>query len=230
MSDYTWPVTWAPNRFELRIVPNTRVFVGPYTPTTQTVDLLGERWSVSLDLPPDNDPIKGAAMEAFFDRLKGPANRLVMWNMKLPAPQGTLRATDVQTVTVQNSSLATVTVQNSSLATVTVQSGGPQLSQAILQGANTAPITGVPGKTIRAGDMLGIGSIQTVRSMTDMTLDASGQGTIEFQPRARQDILPFTAFVTDKPTINFILKAEGVPVVWRPGAFEGPTLEAIEAI
>ena len=155
MSDYTWPTTWAPNRFELRIVPNTRVFVGPYTPTTQTVDLLGERWAVSLDLPPDNDPIKGAAMEAFFDRLKGPANRLVMWNLRLPAPQGTMRQTDVQTVTVQNSSLATVTVQNSSLATVTVQSGQPLVAQTVFQGANTMPITGVPGKTIRAGVLHG---------------------------------------------------------------------------
>lgn len=230
MSDYSWNSAWVPNRFELRIVPNTRVFVGPYTPATQTVDLLGERWAVSLDLPPDNDPIKGAALEAFFDRLKGPANRLMMWNLRLPAPQGTIRDTDTQTVTVQNSSAVTVTVQNSSLATVSVQSGDPQLSQAIQQGANTAPITGKPGKTVKAGDMLGLGSVQTVRSMSDVTLDANGQGTIEFQPRARQDIAGITALVTDKPTINFILKSEGVPVVWRPGAFEGPTLEAIEAI
>jgi hypothetical protein len=230
MSDYTWPAAWVPDRFELRIVPNTRVFVGPYTPTTQVIDLLGERWSFSMDLPPGVDTITGAAFEAFFDRLKGPANRIVLWNLRFPAPQGTVRQTDVQAVTVQNSSLATVTVQNSSLATVTVQSGQPQLSGYVLQGSNTAPVTGVPGKTYRAGDMIGLGVGQTVRTMVDMTLDANGQGTLEFQPRARSDIASFTSFITDKPTINFILKADGIPVVYRPGMFEGPSLEGIEAI
>ena len=233
MSDYTWPFSWQPKRFELRIVPNTRVFVGPYTPTTQVIDLLGERWTFSMDLLDGVDDITGAALEAWFDRLKGPANRLVMWNLKFPAPNGTIRATDTQTVLVQNSTPATVTVQNSSLATVSVQSGQPVLQAFVPQGSNTAAMSGRPGFTFRAGDMISLlpgQATETKRVMADLTLDASGLGTVEFQPRTRQDIAAFTTPQTDKPLINFMLKAEGVPIVWRPAMFEGPSLEGIEAL
>jgi hypothetical protein len=99
-------VAWQPNRFEMRIMPNTRVFVGPYTPTTQVIDLLGERWAISMDLPPRRSPQIGAALEAFFDRLKGPANQIAMWNLRFPAPNGTLRSSDSATVSVVNGSLA----------------------------------------------------------------------------------------------------------------------------
>ncbi len=229
MSDYAWPATAQPNRYELRVVPNTRVFVGPYTPATQVIDLLGERWQFSLDLPPGVDPIAGAAFEAFFDRLKGPSNRIVMSNLRLPAPQGTLRATDSQSVTVQNSSLATVAVQNSTPTTIPTVTGTPVLLTWVAQGANTATVGCIPGRTVRAGDMLGIGA-QTVRAMADATADGSGNLALEFQPRARSALAAYTQLVTDKPTINFILKADGVPVVWRPGFFEGLTLEGIEAL
>jgi len=230
MSDYTWPLAWKPARFELRVVPNTRVFVGPYTPTTQVIDLLGERWAFSLDMPPDRDEVLGAAYEAFFDRLKGPANRIVMWNLKFPAPQGTLRATDVQAVNVVNGSLVAVTVRNASLAVVSVTSGTPTLRAVVAQGANTAALTCIPGRTLRAGDMLGLGA-QTVRLMADATADGAGLMSIEFQPRARADLAAFTQPVTDKPTINFILKGDGVPVVWHPGGtFDGPSLEGAEAL
>lgn len=231
MTTYAFPFnpSWRPDRFELRIVPNTRVFVGPYTPTTQVIDLLGERWFVSFDMPGRVDSLLGAAFEAFFDRLKGPANSFSLWNLKFPAPQGTMRATDSQTVLVQNSSLATVTVQNSSLATVTVVTGTPQFISPVAQGANTATLGALPGKTLRAGDMLGIGS-QTVRIMADATSDGSGNMAIEFQPRTRSAIASYTQVVTDKPTMNFILKADGVPVTWRPGYFEGVSVEGVEAI
>ena len=91
MTTYAFPATWKANHFELRILPNTRLFVGPYSPTTQVLDLLGERWVAVIGLPPDNDPAVGAGREAFFDRLKGPANLISLWHLRLPAPQGTMR-------------------------------------------------------------------------------------------------------------------------------------------
>ena len=100
MTIYAWPPTWLPSRFEMRVLPNTRTFVGPYTPTTQIIDLLGERWTMNFDLPQDSDPILGGAREAFFDRLKGPANQIALWNLIRPQPQGTLRGTPTLTGTV----------------------------------------------------------------------------------------------------------------------------------
>ena len=90
MTIYAWP-GWPVNRFELRIMPNLRTFVGPYTPTTQVLDLLGERWMARLDLVLTNAPIEAAAREAYFDRLKGMAHQVALWHLRLTAPQGTLR-------------------------------------------------------------------------------------------------------------------------------------------
>lgn len=90
MSAYAWTLGNA-NRFELRLIPNLRTFVGPYTPTTQVLDFLGERWAARVDLPPTTDDIVAAAREAFFDRLKGMANQVTIGHLQKSAPQGTMR-------------------------------------------------------------------------------------------------------------------------------------------
>lgn len=89
---HPWPPTWAPSVFELRLVPNQRTFVGPYTPMIQVIDLLGERWALRFDLPPSTSEELSAAREAFFDRLKGAANAFSIHHFMSPYPRGTLRS------------------------------------------------------------------------------------------------------------------------------------------
>ena len=91
MTWYAWPEHWLPRDFSMRILPNIRDFEGAYTPSVDVVDLLGERWMVSMSLPPEEDPIEVAAREAFFDRLKGRAHGITLSHLRLPVPQGTLR-------------------------------------------------------------------------------------------------------------------------------------------
>lgn len=95
MSDYTWPSgrDWVPRRFQMMVMANTRTFISPYTQGLQVTDLLADFWAVTLDMVPGNDPIVGGQVEAFFDRLKGASNRIILWNLKRPAPLGTLRGT-----------------------------------------------------------------------------------------------------------------------------------------
>ena len=88
---YPWPASFKVERFELRVIPNVTVFTSQYTKATQTVDFLGERWQARIDLGIEGDPVLGAAREAFFDRLRGPVNLIALWNIRFPAPQGTLR-------------------------------------------------------------------------------------------------------------------------------------------
>ena len=119
MTTYAWPSTapWRPRMFELRIMPNLRSFTGPYTPTTQVLDLLGERWAARLDMVPTNDPVVAAAREAFFDRLKGMAHLVSLWHQRLPVPQGSLRGSPTVAATVAQ--LAnTASVQTTAGATV----------------------------------------------------------------------------------------------------------------
>lgn len=91
MTIYAWPAAWVPNAFELRVLPNLRSFVGPYTPTVQVIDLLGERWQGRIDLAPTESQLEGGAREAFFDRLKGMAHQMQLYNFRRPVPLGTAR-------------------------------------------------------------------------------------------------------------------------------------------
>lgn len=225
MTTYAWP--FAVDRFEMRILPNTRIFTGPYTPATQVLDLLGERWAISLGIPPTNDSTEAARREAFFDRLKGPANWVSMGHQKITQPLGTFGAG--VTATWKNSSNATVTWQTSSLATVTWIAGNPVTVGDIAQLANTAVVRQIPGRTLLAGSLLGLAG-QLVRIMADTVSDGSGNMPIEFQPRARQFIPNGTAVVYSQPTATFILKpgTPNVPTSWTPGMIDGASIELIE--
>lgn len=225
MSAYVW--TYPVSRFEMRLLPNVRTFVGPYTQTVQTLDLLGERWTISMDIPPTTDLIASAGREAFFDRLKGSSNTITIGHQKLLVPQGTLRGTIP--ATWKNSSAATATWKNASAVTATWMAGNPVISGDIAQLANTGAIRTVPGNTLLAGDMLGFGG-QLVRIMLNTVADGTGLMPIEFQPRARQAIPNGTQVFWNAPTASFILKpgTVNVPTSWTPGMVDAATIELIE--
>lgn len=227
MAIYDWPDTWDVSRFQMRVLPNTRVHVGPYTPVTQAIDLLGERWFVSMDVPPITDFNVGQAMEAFFDRLLGQVNLVRLWPMHRSLPRGSIYGA-TGAVSVVNASLASVNVVNASSAPVTVQGGTPIIATAIPQLGNTTSILSFPGKTVYAGDHLGLINGQLVRVMNDAVCDSNGLAAIEFLPRARSAIAATTAIVLNKPTAVFMLKAEGVPIDFRRARVEGLSLEWIE--
>ena len=230
MAVYAWPTdrAWWPRGFELRILPNTRVFVGSYTPTTQVLDMMGERWQGRIELSPARNGTEVAAREAFMDRLFGPANQFAIWHFGQPAALGTVGDAPVG-VSVVNASAAAVTVVNASAAVVSVVSGTPVLRYAVPQFAGTATIQSRPGRTVLAGSMLGLGGVQTVRVLADATADSNGLLVIEFAPRARAAIPAYAAFNTVKPTINVMLKAaDGVPTTWRADFADAAAFEFIE--
>lgn len=224
MTTYAWPA-WCVNRFEMRVRPNVLIFTGPYTPSVQALDLLGERWYVSFDTVPGNSRAEAGDREAFWDRLLGPVNRIALWNIARPLPLGTMRGGGV--VNVVNGALAAVTVVNGALQPVTVVYGGPSLITAAVQGANTITMRGQAGRTLRAGDMLGIGQ-QLVRVMAPVVFDGSSSATVEFLPRLRTAIPAYTEVIYDKPTATFALMADGVPTVHRPVVYDGASVELIE--
>lgn len=198
MTVYALPAWFKPSRFELRLLPNLRTWVGPYTPTVQTVDLLGERWASKLELPPEVDAVIGAAREAYWDRLKGTMHQIAMPHMRLLVPQGTMRGTP------------------------TLAAGVAQLANtATLAGCGA-------GATLRAGDMLGIGgqlvrvmadAVANGSGQMDIefqprarTAWASGSAVTWNAPTAN----------------FALKSADGVPTVWAPGMVDGISIELIE--
>lgn len=225
MTVYAWP--FPASRFEMRVLPNTRVSVGPYTPTIQVLDFMGERWTVRIDMPVSSTPIESAAREAFFDRLKGPAHQIALWHLRLPVPQGTMR--DGAAAAVVNGSGSAVTVVNGGGSTVSVIYGSASVAAPIAQRANVALLRSLPGRTLLAGDMFGMAG-ELKRCMESVAFDSGGLAYVEFQPRARQDIATGTPVVWNKPTANFMLKSDGVPTSWVPGYADGASFDAIEMI
>lgn len=228
MNFYSWP-GFGVKRFEMSVVPNLRTFVGPYTPTVQALDLLGERWAISMTLAPiARDKRTAAAMEAFWDRLRGQVNGVAIGHQVIKVPQGTLRGSS--TAQWKNASSVNANWVNNASAAATWSSGEPFLLNAIGQLANTAVIRCPPGKTLLAGDLIGLGG-QLVRQLTDTAADGSGNMAIEFTPRARIAMPAGTGVMWNGPTANFILKpgTTDVPTSWTPGAvIDGATIELIE--
>jgi hypothetical protein len=225
MATFTWPgfeIQW----FEMSVKPNFRVYANAFNASAQAIDLTGERWQVSLATAPGaSSAASGGALEAFIDQLLGPVNRVSLWNLARPVPRGTLR--DGAAINVVNGSAAAVSVVNGSAAAVSVVSGTPVVAAALSVGASSATLRTFSGRTVEAGDMLGIGG-QLVRAKTTVTADGSGNLAIEFLPRLRAAVAAFTVVVWNRPTATFMLKGDGVPITWRPGFYEGTSADFIE--
>lgn len=224
---YDWPEDFGVNMFEMRVAHNTRVFTSPFTGSAQVLNYTGERWQATIGLVPGISVRQGARLEAFFDRLAGPSNRIRMWNLRRPQPLGTLR--DGVSINVVNGSSTVIGVTNGSGTSIGATSGTPVLLSAVASGAGAATIVTVPGRTLLAGDHIGLPNGQNVRQVSDTVADANGLMSIEFQPRARAELSIGVPIVWNKPTSVFMLKADGVPISWRPGRFEGTSAELIEA-
>lgn len=106
--------------------------------------------------------------------------------------------------------------------------GLPTVSGAVAQLANLVNIQSTAFATVLAGDQFGIGG-QLVRVMASVTADSTGLLTgVEVMPRFRVAVASGASVAWDRPTANFMLKADGVPVVHRVGMFEGSALDLIE--
>lgn len=233
MSTYPWPQTpgWVPVRFEMRVIHNDFVFTSQYSKVVQAIDLLGERWHIIMELPADNDGTLGAAREAFGNRMRGRVNLVSIGHQRRLVPLGTLR--DGTTAAVwRNNAAAVATWQTSAPAAAAWTDGAPALRYALAQFDNIATLQAVPGATLRAGDMVGLGvGGQLVQVLAD-TAPANGAGLLvfEFTPRARKAIPAYTQVVWASPTANFRQVSDGMPVQWHPGMFEGTAIELIEDV
>ena len=195
---YAWPSNFKVGRFEMRVLPNVSAFTAPYTKSVQTLDMLGERWAVKLDLTIEGNPVLGAAREAFFDRLRGPINLIALWNIRFPVPQGTLRGSPT---------LAGAVAQLSNLLSI---AGGAAFS------------------TLLAGDMLGVGGqLVRVMSNATADTNGLFTG-VEVMPRMRVAVASGASVAWNAPTANFMIKADGVPTSYTPEYADVASLDMLE--
>ena len=224
---YTWDsANWLPASFSAWVEHNQKVFTGPYGATPQVVDLLGDLWNFTMDLPDGADQAEAAELQAFFERLRGALNVLELPMFHRLVPRGTMR--DGGTVNVVNGSLAAVSVINGSAAAVTVRGGDAVLAYPIAKGDRSFTISTRPGKTLLEGDFVGLANGQTVMQTLDATADANGLLLVTNSPRMRDALAAGTPVLWNAPTVKYRLKTGAVPMVFRRGRYDGPSIEGIE--
>jgi hypothetical protein len=82
--------------------------------------------------------------------------------------------------------------------------GAPTLNAAAAQGAASIPITTTAGKTVKAGDMLGVGGL-LLQAAADATANGSGVLTVTLVNRLRTALASGAAVTWNKPTAPFRL-------------------------
>jgi hypothetical protein len=137
-------------------------------------------------------------MEAFMAKLRGGGNRFTCHDLINARPRGTMRGTPVVNATI---------------------SAGAVSAQ-IVAGFQA-------GTTVLEGDKLAIGGELKV-SLTNVTLDGSGIGTLTVEPPFRAQVSSGASVVWDKPTAQFMPVDPSWRIEYRAPRFGGLAFDAIE--
>ena len=169
----------------------------------QVIQIGEPTWRVSFQTVRSPTRI-ASTVESLIDELDGKKNQLAMYNVAIPAPQGTLRGVN---------SLHAVALQGAT--SVTFNSSSPV------------------GSTLLKGDLIGFGtgySQQVVRVTAPAVVDSNGRMTVSFYPRLR-NLLPVNAAVIwDKPRALFRQETISSGVNYLPGlSGEGASFDLRES-
>jgi hypothetical protein len=94
MKIFTWPIDWLVQNFSASLLGNTIVNRALFTGAETTVSYLGDKWVFEFTMPLENMN-SGASKEAFFSKLMGKRNNVLLHHFARPIPQGTLRGTPI---------------------------------------------------------------------------------------------------------------------------------------
>jgi hypothetical protein len=173
MTVITRPTQLSPSSCILTMSTNQRVSASPFGGSEQAVDMLNDRWLMSLEVDA-RDFADAAYIEAFVNSLRGQVNTVALHHFARPAPRGTMRGT------------------------LTLSAGASQGSGTL----NITGGSGQASKTLLAGDMLGCGGLLLMVA-SDATANGSGVITVNLTNRVRTLLASAATVAWDKPTANF---------------------------
>ena len=184
MSTITWPSGLTPRQFSLRLAPVQRTHSSPFGGSEQVVDLLNDRWMVSMELPADTHA-NMAAVEAFIAAMRGQTNTVALYHWARQAVRGTL-ASGTATGSIGASSI-TVSGSGTLKAGDMIGAGG-----LLLQVAADVTLSG-------SGSVSLVNRLRTALSSAALTLT---QPTAPFR-LINQPAVPYVASFTDTVTLEF---------------------------
>lgn len=167
----------------------------------QSVEGSGPLWASTITAPVAS-PATAGPWQTLLLMLRGRTNQLALWNMGRPVPLGTMR-------------------------------GVMALSGAAAQGATALSIlsAGQGGKTLLAGDFLGIGAgltQQVVMVLFDAVADGSGAVVVVTEPPLRNAAAAGALIVWNRPCALFRRKSSVSQWDYEPGTVGGMMLDLLE--
>jgi hypothetical protein len=202
MSEFAWPsaANFKPEVMTLRVYDNTQKSVeSSFSGDVQTSSMPGARWGWDMDFGLQENSER-AEVDAFVLRLNGREHRALIYDIKNPAPRGTINLTGV--------SVAAPAAQFASVLQ--------------LQGCGA-------NKTLTPGDWFSVAG-QLVMVVAPAAADGAGVMTVEFRHMLRSSVAAGAAIVLSKPTAKFIRTDAGMSMVRQLGLHSpGASYSFIEA-
>lgn len=170
MAIITLPSPFDVSRCSFKLNTNQRVHASSLSLSEQAVDMLSERWTVSLDLAV-NTHARAAQAEAFVASMRGQTNIVALYHVARPQPRGTIAGAKT---------LAAAAAQGA--ASVSITATGTLLAGDMF---NVATPTGGVLLLIAAADCTSVGGVITVPMGNRLRVAlASGAAVTTSQPTA----------------------------------------------
>lgn len=181
MAVFAFPPALCPTKFGMQVVGNVWINQSPMNKATTRVEVPGSLWVMRAEFPPmgreEFRPIR-----AFFNRFRGQANTLRVWDLAHEAPYGTLRGAP------------------------TLASSAVEFANAIVV-TGTAGATLIAGDLL--GVTLATGFVQLVEVVG---VSGTGTINVDINPPLRRAASAGAAIVWDKPYVDMILTTPPFPM------------------
>lgn len=175
MSVIALPSIFRVSQFAMTMDSNVRFHNSPLGGSEQFVDLLNDRWMVSLEVGVSQQS-EGAQLEAFINAQRSGINTVNLYHYGRPTPRGTMRGT----------------------MTLNAAAAAGAASIVVTAGAGQA------GTTLLAGDLVGVGGL-LLMVQDNATANGSGVITLNIVNRLRVAQSSGASVTWDRPTAGFRL-------------------------
>lgn len=179
MSLITLPASFVPRSCQLNLQTAQRVNASPFGGSEQAIDLLNDRWVMSVELP-----IKKAApaaeLEAFIGAMRGQTNTVNLWHFGRPTVRGTIAGTKTLSAgAAQGASSISITATGTLLAGDMIGVGGLLLMVAADATSSAGVITATLTNRLRTALSSGAAVTTTKPTAAFRLLATSG---VQFVP------------------------------------------------
>lgn len=197
MTDYTWPDDLVPFQMTFYRQQHNVVHTSPYTRQQQVLGRSAPRLVAKMSFRGGANERAGRMnsvgirLEAFLEKVKGPQNRVLVYDFRLPNGRGVIRNFDDYAATVPETFFSDGTGFADGGGFVVTPVGAPATSGGAVGGTSIVMSGLWPGTTPRkAGDWIGFGDNRAYRVTDDATVDADGNAVIRFEPPLKSAVGP----------------------------------------